>query len=69
MMLMLLRGVGITITVPEEIIEVTSFYKELILLGSPASLALFMREASIWLRLCIKFVEACWLIRGWEGPG
>lgn len=47
MMIMLLRGVRITINVPEEIIKVTSFYKELILLGSPASLTLFMREANI----------------------
>lgn len=52
MMIMLLRGVRITINVPEEIIKVTLFYKELILLGSPASLTLFMREANIWLRLC-----------------
>lgn len=57
MILMLLGGgVGIKINVPKEIIEVTSFYKELILLGSPASLALFLREANIWLRLCIRFV-------------
>lgn len=48
MMLLLLR-VKITINMPGEIIEVILFYKEFISLGS--SLALFMREATIGLRL------------------
>lgn len=44
---------------PEEIIEVSLFYKELISLGRPASLALFMREANIRLRLykiCLRLL-------------